>query len=204
MLKSQRQVEILNILKSEEFITVGDLADRLYASQPTVRRDLSALESEGFVRRCHGGAMLNSADTRPPIYFRQEKNAKEKARMCSVASELISDGDVIFVDASSTALHIADHIGKRNGLTVITNGHFAAERFSEQGATVYSIGGRLIMESMVYAGDMAEKMVESYNADIMFFSVASLSDDGILSDWSEEERGVRVLMSKNSAKKVFM
>lgn len=204
MLKSQRQVEILNILKSEDFITVSDLAERLYASQPTVRRDLSALESEGYVRRCHGGAMLNAQDTRPPIYFRREKNAKEKARMCAVAAELISDGDVIFVDASSTVFHLADHIDKKSGITVITNGHFTAERFAEQGATVYSTGGKLIMESMVYAGTMAERTVESYNADIMFYSVASLSDEGVLSDWSDEERSVRVVMSRNARKRVFM
>ena len=204
MLKTQRQTEILEILKNEKFATVADLAERLFSSLPTVRRDLAALEINGYVKRCHGGAMLSDVNNRPTIYFRREKNAKEKALMCRVAADLIEDGDVIFIDASSTVQHIANHLEKKSGITVITNGHIAAERFADKGATVYSAGGKLIMESMVYGGRMAERTVESYNADIMFFSVASLSDSGVLSDWSEEERSMRVAMSKNAKRTVFM
>ena len=39
---------------------------------------------------------------------------------------------------------------------------------------------------------------------IMFFSAASLSDKGIISDWSEEECNMRVAMSKHAKVKAFM
>ncbi|MBO5206861.1 MAG: DeoR family transcriptional regulator, partial [Clostridia bacterium] len=42
MLKNQRQLEIVEILKAEGFATVTSLSERLFASLPTIRRDLTA------------------------------------------------------------------------------------------------------------------------------------------------------------------
>ena len=46
MFKNQRHEEILEILKKEGFAGVCDLSKRLFASQPTIRRDLDILEKQ--------------------------------------------------------------------------------------------------------------------------------------------------------------
>ena len=204
MLKNQRQNEILEMLTRDNFISVNTLAERLYASLPTVRRDIIALEHAGLVKRCHGGVMLYEGKETSPVYFRQGKSAQEKARMAQVASTLLKVGDVIYADASSTALHIADNIDRGGKHTVITNGLLAAKKFAEAGAFVYSTGGRLLTDSYAFVGHTAEESLDKYNADIMFFSAASLSDKGAISDWSEEECNMRVAMSKHAKVKVFM
>ena len=204
MLKNQRQNEILEMLAKDNFISVNTLAERLYASLPTVRRDLNALETAGLVKRCHGGVMLYEGKETSPVYFRQGKNAGEKARMAKCAASLLRVGDVIYADASSTALHVADNIDKNGKYTVITNGLLAAKKFAESGALVYSTGGRLLTDSYAFVGHTAEESLDKYNADIMFFSAASLSDKGAISDWSEEECNMRVAMSKHAKVKVFM
>ena len=51
MFKNQRHEEILEILKNESFAGVCDLSKRLFASQPTIRRDLDILEKQGY---CQG------------------------------------------------------------------------------------------------------------------------------------------------------
>lgn len=204
MFKTERQNEILDILKKESFATVTDLAKRLYASMPTMRRDLTALEAEGYIKRCHGGAILLEGEEKAPIYFRREKNAREKILMCRVAAELVKDRDVVFIDASSTAFHIADFIDKKSDITVVTNSHLATQRFAEKGCTVYSTGGKLLRESYVFAGYAAEEAVKNYNADIMFFSAAALSDDGMISDWSDDERSMRAVMADIAKTTVFM
>jgi len=204
MLKSQRQNEIIEILKKESFVTVAELSARLFASMPTVRRDLSALEEEGYLKRCHGGAMLCAGEENASIYFRREKSQKEKMRMCRVAAELVKDNDVIFIDASSTAFHISDFLSRDKDVTVVTNSLFAAERFAELDIPVYCTGGKLIKESFVFIGYAAEESARTYNADIMFFSAASLSDEGMISDWSDGECSMRVLMAGNAKTTVFM
>ena len=49
MFKAERQDEILRILKERQHTTVELLAQELFASPATVRRDIQALEKEGLV-----------------------------------------------------------------------------------------------------------------------------------------------------------
>ena len=194
----------MDYLKKHSFATVATLATNLYASHPTIRRDLTVLEEEGYVKRCHGGVMILDGNTKPPVYFRREQNAAEKLNMCKVAATLISDGDTVFLDASTSVYHLADFIDKDRELTVITNGLPIATRLADTGVKVYSTGGRLLKESLAFVGISAESSASAYNADLLFFSVASLSLDGTLSDWSEDEAMLRVAMSKNSKKRVLL
>ena len=50
-MKSERQENILEILKGKRFATVEFLAKTLYSSAPTIRRDLNEMEEKGFVKR---------------------------------------------------------------------------------------------------------------------------------------------------------
>lgn len=204
MLKNERQNEIVEILKKESFATVTTLANVLYSSLPTIRRDLTLLEEKGYVKRCHGGAMILDGNTKPPIYFRRGQNACEKLKMCEVAATLISENDTVFIDASTSAYHISDFLKKTSGITVITNGLPLASELADTDVRIYSTGGKLLKESLAFVGNSAEKSVASYNADIMIFSVASLSLDGVLSDWSEDEAMLRMAMAKNSKKRVLL
>lgn len=204
MLKNERQSEIIEILKKESFATVATLAEMLYASLPTIRRDLTVLEEDGYVKRCHGGAMILDGNTKPPIYFRRAQKTQEKLRMCEVAATLISENDTVFIDASTSAYHITDFLKKTSGITVITNGLPLATDLADTNVRIYSTGGRLMKESLAFVGISAEKSIESYNADLLIFSVASLSADGILSDWSEDEAMLRIAMAKSAKKRVLL
>lgn len=204
MLKNERQKEILEILKKDSFATVASLAERLYASLPTVRRDLTLLEDDGYVKRCHGGAMILDENTKPPIYFRRGQNTREKLRMCEAAAALIAENDTVFIDSSTSAYHMTDFLKKKSGLTVVTNSLPLATDLVNTDVRIYTTGGRLLKQSLAFVGASAEKSVESYNANTLIFSVASLSVDGILSDWSEDEAMLRIAMAKNARKRVLL
>ena len=70
MFKNQRHNEILEILKENGFCSVRELAERLYASLPTVRRDLDFLQREGLICRSHGGAIPVDEKRKAPVSFR--------------------------------------------------------------------------------------------------------------------------------------
>ena len=89
MLKNHRQEEIMEILKAEKFASVPDLSRRLYASQPTIRRDLGALEQQGLIRRSHGGAIPADDKGNIPVSFRSGTHTAEKLRICRLAATLI-------------------------------------------------------------------------------------------------------------------
>ena len=77
MIKNKRHEEILEILKNEGIISVRDIGERLFASQPTIRRDLAFLEKEGLIRRSHGGAILAGDPVNMPISYRRGKRLRE-------------------------------------------------------------------------------------------------------------------------------
>lgn len=204
MLKNKRHEEILMILKTEGFISVRELGDRLYASQPTVRRDLDFLENEGLIRRSHGGAMLAGDRVHTPVLYRRGKSTKEKIRIARLAAQLIENDQMIFADASSTALCLSEHIKETANVSVVTNGILMCQALAKQNVRVFSTGGRLVGESLGFAGSVAEKTVSGFFADLMFFSASSVDESGMISDFAEEETALRSAMFAHSKKSVFM
>ena len=51
MIPDERRKEILELLDEKGYVSVKDLSQRLYVSLPTIRRDLTLLEREGYVLR---------------------------------------------------------------------------------------------------------------------------------------------------------
>lgn len=204
MLKNQRQNEILEILKQEKFVSVSDLSRKLFASQPTVRRDLNCLEKQGLIRRSHGGAIPADERSHVPVSFRTGTNTAEKFRICRTAATLIPPGALILTDASTTALHLADCIRESDGITAVTNGLLACQNFYNKGIRVCSTGGRLLRDSLAFVGETARQTVAHYNADLLFFSSSSLGEDGMISDYSEEETELRLCMAEHAAIRVFL
>lgn len=204
MLKNQRQNEILEILKQEKYASVSDLSRKLFASQPTVRRDLNCLEKQGLIRRSHGGAIPADERSHAPVSFRTGTHTAEKLRICRTAATLIPPGALIFTDASTTALQLADCIRESDGITAVTNGLLACQNFYNRGIRVCSTGGHLLRDSLAFVGETARQTVAHYNADILFFSSSSLGEDGMISDYSEEETELRLCMAEHAAARVFL
>lgn len=204
MFKTQRHNEIIEILTEERFASVPTLSKRLYVSMPTIRRDLTFLEDCGYIKRSHGGAILAEQSTNVPLPFRQGKKATEKIKMCKLASTLIKDGNIIFTDASSTVLHIADKLKEYENITVVTNGLKFADRVSGGDTTVFATGGKILKTSLSFSGARAVEFISDFSADIMFFSSSALTRGGAITDYSEEETLIRKRMMNNSAIKVFM
>lgn len=62
MNKKTRINEIKSLIKDLNFLTVSELSDKFKVSEMTIRRDLEILESQGELKRIHGGALFLSND----------------------------------------------------------------------------------------------------------------------------------------------
>ncbi|MBE6576555.1 MAG: DeoR/GlpR transcriptional regulator [Ruminococcaceae bacterium] len=204
MFKNQRHIEIMAILKKEGFAEVRALSERLYASQPTIRRDLSFLENQGYVRRSHGGVIPADDTVNTPVAFRRGKRTTEKARICKLAATLLSRSSLVFIDASTTAFHLAEHIKETDDIKVVTNGLPLCSVLAENNVRTFSTGGKLVKSSMAFVGRQAENTVNGFNADLFFFSASSFCEDGTISDYSEEETALRQTMHARASKSVFL
>lgn len=205
MLKKERQDQILLILKDKKYCTVSYLAKNLFVANITVRRDLEEMEKSGLLQRCHGGAALPDYENREvPFAIRDKENSIAKDTIARKAIKLIHDGDTVFLDASSTASHILDYVGENRDLTIITNSIFNLEKLRGRGIRCYLTGGVLLENSHALVGKLAEETVSNLYADICFFSSQGITEEGIITDFSEDETRLRKCMIQNARKSVFL
>lgn len=201
----EREEKYINIL-SEGKHSVSELSRKLFVSEPTVRRDILILEKKELITRKRGVVSLktNSPDKRIPLFIRDTENRAEKQSIALKAIRHIKDGDVIMLDASTTAYFIVPHLVNFKNIFVITNGAKTAMELATFGIKTICTGGELTAESFAYVGTDAEDILKRYNADVAFFSCRGISDDKIATDNSILENSIRKIMIKNSKKSFLL
>ncbi len=205
MIKKERQDNILNIVKERKYCTVNYLSKQLFVAPITIRRDLSEMEASGVITRCFGGATVPEYENREiPFEVRNKSNYIIKEKLAKKASKLINQGDVVFLDASSTVSHITEYIFHEQNLTVITNSTFIAQKLKEKRIRCYLTGGMIIENSHALVGSISTNTISDLYANICFFSAQGIDEKGIISDQSELESALRKKMIENSQKQYFL
>ena len=205
MLKEERYDKILAILEEEQYISAAKLSKMLYVSLPTIRRDLAELGRRNQIIRSHGGAKkIHAEHIVAPLDFRKTVNAAEKRALCRHAASLVKDYDIIFIDASTTTLQMADFLSEKKGITVITNGIPLATLLVQKGIKTYCTGGEIFENSLAHFGSFAEDFIQRFNIDILFFSCHGVNEKGMLTDPSLPETQIRKVAINQSKKTVFL
>ncbi|MBQ2734586.1 MAG: DeoR/GlpR transcriptional regulator [Clostridia bacterium] len=206
MIDKDRQKQILDILDQQGAVSVKKLTAELYVSEATVRRDLCELEKMGMIKRTFGGAVpVSEVNRQIPLLVRESMNSAAKNEICRRASALIKDGDVIFLDGSSTAQYMVKYLKRFSDLVVVTNGLKVAELLSDlPEIKTYCTGGQMVPNSLVFIGRHAESMAANLNIDICFFSCRGLNEKGVFSDSAEHETNLRRHYLACSKKRIFL
>lgn len=202
-MSKEREKQILEILLTKKKVTVKELSELLYVSEPSVRRDLTSLEQQNLIKRVHGGAIIDQSalsKNKIPFLIREYEQSSAKVIISQKAIELVKDNDVVFLDASTSCYYLIPFLASKNGLLVITNGVKALTKLAEYDIRAISTGGTLLNGDLSLVGDEAYGNIERINADIAFFSCRGVSDDGYLTDINPDENNVRIKMIKNSRK----
>ena len=171
MLPPERQNLILAKLAEADSVRTIELAALLEVTDETIRRDLETLENRGDLIRIHGGA-VKAAHTREelPLTERQLVNREAKTAIARLAAQRIQPNDTIFIDASSTALTLAEFLPDFPP-TVLTNAHnVVAALAARDGLDLICTGGLYESRSRSYVGLTAEMVLRKHNIHRMFFS----------------------------------
>jgi DeoR/GlpR family transcriptional regulator of sugar metabolism len=200
-----RHKEILNILEKDGSVSIKKLTTTLYVSEATVRRDLIALEKAGIIKRTFGGAKaINDTKNQVPLSIRETLDSKAKNEICKQASQLVKEGDTIFLDGSSTVQYLVKYISDIKDITVVTYSIKTAELACHNHIKTYCSGGFMLENSLVCVGNKAVEFAKSINADICFISCKGVDFDGKFTDTSEEETVIRKEFMKNCNYRVML
>lgn len=177
MLTEERYARILTILERMGSVTVQQLMEELSTSESTIRRDLTALDTQGRLTKVHGGAILRNtvySTVDDEVISRKEMNKDAKKKIAEYAAGLILPGDFVYIDAGTTTEQLVEHICCREAVYV-TNAITHAKRLAEQGCTVYILGGEFKAVTEAIVGEEAVVTLEKYNFTKGFWGTNGIS-----------------------------
>jgi len=206
MLQYERQKKILEYLEHRNSATIKELAASVFSSEASVRRDIAYMESNGYVERIYGGVLLaGHQNSVVPVNVREASNTSGKETVAQEAAKRIIDGSTVILDASTTAFRICRHIRNRKHLKIITNNLRVCEALADaENIQVYCTGGTFIGSSGCFVGTHAEEFIRSINADMVFFSSQGITEEGKITDVSEQEISIRKVMLRHAKQRYFL
>lgn len=202
---SERQVQILEIVRGEGFASIEHLSTRFDVTQQTIRRVVNALCDQGLLRRIHGGVSLPVNNQNLAYGSRQALNADAKQRIANATARYIPDGASLMIGLGTTPEYVARALSHRPGLRVITNNLNVAAAFAQNPDVEISIaGGTLRPLDRDIVGEAAARFFAGFRADYGIFGVGGVDQDGTLLDFHAGEVQARQAIVANSRTAVLV
>lgn len=184
---------------------MGALADELSVTVETVRRDLTALERLGVVRRVHGGALpVERLTLEPTLTVRESQRSEQKKRIAERAIAEVPDGGSILLDSGTTTLAVADLLPHDKRFTVVTNSVAIAARLSDRpGIEFMMLGGRVRSRTGAAVGQWTVAALKDMAVDVAFLGTNGFSlERGFTTPDQAESAAKRAMV--NSARRVIV
>jgi len=166
---NNRQNKILKLLNRDDQISVNELSDRLKVSSVTIRQDLTFLETEGLLKRVHGGAVLKDADD---IANRLGMNYDKKLRIAKLAASYVNEGETILIESGSANALLARELIRIKKVTILTTNVFIARQFRKnEQANIIILGGIYQHDSETLVGKMTKACIDMININKAFLGI---------------------------------
>ncbi len=205
ILKIERIKKIEQYLIEHKTATLDTLCSVFDVSKNTIRRDISELESKGAIKKVYGGVTLDYQEETVPYQQRQITHISEKAKIGLLASKLVDDGDIVFIDSGSTTIHLISHIKDKQNITIITNSlNVIVESSPYPNLNVISTGGILQRKTNSFAGIATVNFLKSLNIDKSFMATTGLSIEKGVTNTTYLEAEIKKSIVKISEKIIVM
>jgi DeoR/GlpR family transcriptional regulator of sugar metabolism len=185
-----RTLEVVDYVRQRKYCSTEELMRTFGVSPATIQRDITAIVRANLLRKVHGGlATLDAAaDTAVPaenqrLNERLQTNPEQKIQIAQQAESLIRDGDIIFLDSSSTALFLARQLQKSKlaNLTVVTNSVSIIQEFHlfPTQIVLIAVGGSFNPQLNSFLGKAALETLKSLKINQAFLSAVGIADGNI-------------------------
>lgn len=201
---AERQQTILQLLEARGTLAIADLSARFSVSEMTIRRDLSQLESDGLLRRTHGGAVsTQSGSFEPPYALRSRLNLNAKRAMAAAVAEEIRDGQTLVLDGGSTGSAIAEALVGRRVTVCALNMRAATILASSPETTVMVPGGQVRHGEQSFVGPAAERTLFDHRFDTYVMTASAVDVTAGVTEWNVEDAAVKRAALASSARCVL-
>jgi DeoR/GlpR family transcriptional regulator of sugar metabolism len=200
-----RQLAISEAVMAAGSVRIEDLADRFGISVMTVHRDLDELADRGLIRKSRGVATATStALVESSDVYRASRQLPEKEMIALAALDFVEPGQAIFLDDSTTTLHVVPYLQERAPLTVITNTLTVMNEVrGTRGLQLIGLGGEYYNWCSAFMGRMTVQEVAELRADLFIMSTSAIVDD-ICFHQTLETVDIKRAMFESASKRVLL
>ncbi|WP_440895639.1 DeoR/GlpR family DNA-binding transcription regulator [Amphibacillus sp. Q70] len=200
--QEERLVKILDHLQMHHQASNQDICNMLNISRDTARRDIIKLVEEGTAIRTHGGIALPHFKEEVKAYKdRLTTGSMQKLMIGKVGSTYISDGELCFLDVSTTIKFLCENL--RVHSTIYTHSLDNAEILStKDNIQLYLLGGAFNQKNRFFYGSEMTSQLNDLYFDKAFLGSAGILNDGIYFA-DQEDAYIKKIISKR-AKQVFL
>lgn len=175
-----QQHTVLDILGKRKSLSTTDAANFLNVSESTIRRLFDELERNGDVIRIYGGIIPASRDQNEYTFENLKmKQADEKQRIGLAASQLVNNGETLFIDSGTTAQQMALSLAKRlkaeevSNVHVFTNSMINVEVLADC-CEVNLLGGLYRKNRQDFCGYITDIVLDVISFDKSFFGADAI------------------------------
>ena len=186
-MKNVRSYAIVDYLKSKRYCTIPELREKFDVSNATIHRDIAALVQRGLAQKIRGGVAwgVQTPQTAESSSFleRMNWNRRAKQSIAEAAFRHISEGDIVFLDSSSTVYHLAQKLRESvfASLTIVTNAVSIIQDFHKFPShyVLIGLGGSYDLQLNSFLGQSTLRELELLSISKAFVSAFGMCDDRV-------------------------
>lgn len=209
--KTNRILEITQILQQRNGASVKELAAGLDVSEMTIRRDLELLSQAGVVSLVHGAAIYNSESDLSALqqhYLVPQERAvhtSEKDRIGKAAAALVNPRDTIILDIGTTTEKVARYIPLRSEIAVLcfTVNTMVEVQKREVDKLLFG-GGVFHPGTQLFESPETVALIRRTRANKLFLSAAGISDEFGLTCVNQYEVAIKQASIDSSLEKILL
>ena len=194
-MRSERLTALSGYIRQHRYCRMGDLAEHFHISLATIHRDVQELVVMGHVHKVHGGvvsllaAAVEQRQDGGHFLQRMELQREAKAKVAAAAEREIVNGDVIFLDSSTTCMFLARRLQESRlaELSILTNSVLVAQEFHRFPPcfVMVCVGGCFNVQLNSFLGRMALDSLRQLRISKAFISCAGYAG-GRITTYLEE------------------
>lgn len=176
MFVEERQALIIKELQEKGRVKVKELSAKFKVTEDLIRKDLTALEEQGQLKKTYGGAVRMKENVHRELASQRKTiNQEAKRKIAKKAMPLIKDGYIVFLDISTVNIELARMIAEsRTKATIVTNMLDVVNILAKSDVRVVFIGGEFDYGRDGFVGSMALEMIKNFRFDISFMGVVGV------------------------------
>jgi DeoR family glycerol-3-phosphate regulon repressor len=194
-----RRSAIVDLIEQRGFMSIEALVVHFGVTPQTIRRDVNVLDTEGRLRRYHGGAGLPSSIQNVGYPARQILHLEEKRRIAKAVAATIPDGASLFINIGTTTEEVARALVDHRGLRVVTNNlHVASLLNKADDSQVIVAGGTVRKSDGGIVGEATLDLINQFRVDYGIIGISGIDHDGTLLDYDYSEVRVAQAIMRNA------